>query len=311
MPLRPYEMKSLLLRLSVGMSLVIFFTAWVLLILEVPFVKTWFFCLVWWSFILILDGLNVRLRGSSPLTRSPVQFLLKALFSVFVWNVFELFNLRLQNWSYHHLPAALPERWLGYFIAFASVIPALEECAALIGPIFAGRLRLFRVQASPHLLRTSRLFGLVALVLSLLWPKIFFPMVWLGFIFLLDPLNSRLGNPSLIGGLMKNRWEDFWSWVGAGLGAGLFWEFFNFWAGSRWEYYLPYLDFGRVFEMPVLGFTGFLPFALEVFAFVQLFHWGARRFGRIRPVMRAAIIVGYIAFCGTVFALIDRFTLIG
>lgn len=298
-------------RLSFTAGLAVFVLSWVFLFLGVPFVKTWFFCLAWWSFILILDGLNVRIRGSSPLSRSPSVFLLKALFSVSVWNVFELFNLRLQNWSYHNLPPARPERWLGYFIAFASVIPALEELAGLIGPVFTDRLRLFRVRASPLLLQSSLFFGFIALVLSLLWPKIFFPMVWLGFIFLLDPLNFRLGNRSLTGGLTEKNWQAFWSWVGTGLAAGLFWEFFNFWADSRWEYHLPYLDFGRVFEMPVLGFTGFLPFALEVFAFLELFLWATRILKKKSPLARAAVIIGYIAFCGTVFALIDRFTLAG
>jgi hypothetical protein len=289
----------------------IFAISWVFLCLGFPFVKTWFFCLVWWSFIFILDGLNVRLRGASPLSTSPSLFLAKALFSVFVWNVFELFNLRLQNWSYHQLPSAIPERWLGYFIAYASVIPALEELAVLIGPLFAHRLRLFRIPAKPLLIRASLLFGLFSLIMNLLWPRVFFPLVWLGFIFLLDPLNYRLGNRSLLGEWQRADWQSFWTWVSSGLAAGLCWEFFNFWAGSRWVYHLPSLDFGRVFEMPVLGFSGFLPFALEIFAFVQLFLWTARKLQKSRPLVRRAVMLAYVLFCGGVFALIDRFTLLG
>jgi hypothetical protein len=296
---------------SLWAGLTVFALSWILLFLGVPFVKTWFFCLAWWSFILVLDSLNFRLRGSSPLSRSPALFFSKALCSVFVWNVFELFNLRLQNWSYHHLPAARPERWLGYFIAFASVIPALEELAVLVGPIFAKRLRLFRVRMSPLLARAGLLCGLLCLVLSFLWPRIFFPLVWLGFIFLLEPLNYRLRSGSFLGGWEKNDWQAFWSWALSGLAAGFFWEFFNFWAGSRWKYHLPYLDFGRVFEMPALGYTGFLPFALEIFAFVQLFLWAAGKIEKRSPLARAAFITSLAVFCGGVFALIDRFTLRG
>ncbi len=304
-------MKTRIFCTNLYSGLTIFALTWLLLFLGVPFVKTWFFCLAWWSFILVLDSLNFRLRGSSPLSRSPALFFSKALFSVFVWNAFELFNLRLQNWSYHHLPAARPERWLGYFIAFASVIPALEELAILVGPIFVNRLRLFRVRMSPLLVRTGPLFGLLSLLLGLLWPRIFFPLVWLGFIFLLEPLNYRLRNGSLIGDWERNDWQAFWSWVVSGLAAGFFWEFFNFWAGSRWEYHLPYLNFGRVFEMPVLGYTGFLPFALEIFASVQIFLWAGRKIEKRSPLARAAFIAGFAIFCGGVFALIDRFTLRG
>jgi hypothetical protein len=304
-------MKNRLSVLSLYAGLTIFVLSWILLLAGVPFVKTWFFCLAWWSFILILDGLNVRLRGSSPLSRSPALFFSKALFSVFVWNVFELFNLRLQNWSYHDLPSARPERWLGYFIAFASVIPALEELAVLVGPAVANRVRLFRVQVSDLLLQASLLFGLMSLALSLFWPRIFFPFVWLGFIFLIDPLNYRLGNSSFVGEWEKADWQAFWSWVISGLAAGFFWEFFNFWAGSRWEYHLPYLNFGRLFEMPVLGFTGFLPFALEIFAFIQFFLWAAGKLKKKSFFARAVVLVGFFVFCGGVFALIDRFTLGG
>ncbi len=304
-------MKDRIFRLSLYAGLAAFPLAWVLLFLGVPFVKTWFFCLAWWSFILILDGLNFRLRGSSPLSDSPAIFLFKALFSVFVWNAFELFNLRLQNWSYHDLPKALPERWLGYFIAFASVIPALEELALLIGPMMTNRFRLFRIRVSPPLLRGSFFFGLLSLALSLLLPGIFFPLVWLGFIFLLEPLNVRLNNRSMISELERNDWRGFWSWVIAGLAAGLFWEFFNFWAVSRWKYDLPVLNFGRVFEMPILGYSGFLPFALEIFAVLQLFLWGIRKFGKKGLLGRAAVIIVFVLSCVGTFVLIDTFTLRG
>lgn len=300
-------MKDGIFSLGLYAGLTVFALSWVLLFLGVPFMKTWFFCFAWWSLILILDGLNFRLRGSSPLSRSPALFLSKALFSVFVWSVFELFNLRLQNWSYVGLPAGLPERWLGYFIAFASVLPALEELAQLSGALSAKGPRLFRLRASPFLLLGSLLFGFLALALSLLWPRILFPLVWLGFIFLLEPLNYRLGNHSFIGDWEKGDWRSFWSWVCAGLAAGFFWEFFNFWAGSRWEYHLPYLDLGRIFEMPVFGYTGFLPFALEVSAFMQLFLWASRKFER--KGARAAVVIGFALFCGVALALIDRFTL--
>ena len=47
---------------------------------------------------------------------------------------------------------------------------------------------------------------------------------------------------------------------------GLLWEFWNYWALAKWTYKLPFLEDleqYRYFEMPWLGFLGFLPFALE------------------------------------------------
>jgi hypothetical protein len=37
-------------------------------------------------------------------------------------------------------------------------------------------------------------------------------------------------------------------------------------AGTRWSYTVPFAGHLKVFEMPVLGYLGFAPFALECFA---------------------------------------------
>jgi hypothetical protein len=54
--------------------------------------------------------------------------------------------------------------------------------------------------------------------------------------------------------------------VGSGLVCGVLWEFWNYWALTKWTYTVPYPPDVKLFEMPVLGYLGFLPFALECFA---------------------------------------------
>ena len=51
--------------------------------------------------------------------------------------------------------------------------------------------------------------------------------------------------------------------VGIGLLCGLLWEFWNYWAAAKWTYTIPFLGNIKIFEMPVLGFLGFPPFAVE------------------------------------------------
>ena len=41
-------------------------------------------------------------------------------------------------------------------------------------------------------------------------------------------------------------------------------------ASARWRYTVPFLGAAKVYEMPVLGFLGFAPFALAAFA---LYHF--------------------------------------
>jgi hypothetical protein len=298
------------LRFNVYLGLIALAGSAGLLAAGVPFMKTWFYSFAWWSFLLALDGVNFRRTDASYLFDATPDFLFSAFLSVPVWLVFELFNLRLKNWSYHGLPASLPERWAGYVLAFATVIPALKIIAAFIRSLHkTKKWACGRLAVTPSLLRLSLVLGFASLTGGLVWPRLFFPLVWLGFLFLLEPLNYRRRRPSLLGDLEEGDASRIAGWMAAGLIAGLIWEFFNFWAGSHWEYHIPYLNFGRIFQMPVFGFGGFLPFALEVFAIDALVR---SFYGRLkaRPALRAAFWAGLIAFDLVVFYLIDIMTVV-
>ncbi len=302
-------MKDRILRFNLYTGLGILSCSAVLLAFEVSFVKTWFFSLAWWSFILIMDSLNYRKSGASPLSGPFGEFLFVTFISVFVWLVFELFNLRLNNWNYHGLPENLPLRWLGYFIAFATVMPAMWEISLFAGSHLKNRkLALFRLRPTPLLLKGSLVFGTGCIFLVIIWPRLFFPLTWLCFIFMLEPLNIWLGNESYVKDMDKRDWARFWSWVLAGLVAGILWEFWNFWAGSHWVYHLSYLDFWRFFQMPVFGYTGFLPFALEVFAFYHISLFLYRKL-KGKVLLKSVIFVVLLFIYAAVFFLIDTFTL--
>jgi len=300
--------KILRFNLYIGLFVLIF--SEVLLILGVSFIKDWFYSFAWWSFILIMDSLNFRRKKRSPLAESTKIFLFTAFISVFVWLIFELFNLRLRNWTYHDLPPSLLERWLGYFIAFASVILAIKEIAFFIQSLFKGReFSLFKIKITPTLLWVLFVLGVFSVILPLAWPRIFFPFVWLCFIFLLEPLNYRLKNKTFLREVAEKKWSNLLSWILAGLAAGILWEFWNFWATSHWRYSLPYLNQGRVFQMPVYGYSGFLPFALEIFALYQFLFWVYRKLkGKILVKIIASIFL--LVFYGICFYLIDTLTLV-
>ncbi len=303
-------MKEKILRLNLYFGLFGLIFSSLLLVLNVPFMKTWFFSFSWWSFILVMDSLNFRKRKLSPLSESTTNFLFSAFISVLVWLVFELFNLRVENWSYHNLPPNIIARWLGYFVAFASVIPAMREISLFAQSFLSKRrLALFRIRPTPALLKSWFFSGIISIILVLVWPRLFFPLVWLCFIFLLEPLNFWLKNKTLLKDVEKKDWTKFWSWVLAGLVAGFLWEFWNFWAGSHWEYSIPYLNFWRVFQMPVFGYTGFLPFALEVFALYQFLFALYKKLQR-KILLKRVIIFLLLLFYAGVFYLIDTLTLI-
>ena len=86
--------------------------------------------------------------------------------------------------------------------------------------------------------------------------------VWLGFIFLLDPINARLGGESA---RLARRTRDRSTWCSSGLLCGVLWEFWNYWSRAKWHYTVPIMEHLKIFEMPVPGYLGFPAFALECF----------------------------------------------
>jgi hypothetical protein len=48
------------------------------------------------------------------------------------------------------------------------------------------------------------------------------------------------------------------------------WESWNFYSLPKWVYHTPGAQFLHVFEMPLLGYAGYIPFALELFALKSL-----------------------------------------
>ncbi len=280
----------------------------ILLFAGVEPVTTWFYSLAWWSYILIADSLVYRLRGESLMVNHRRKLLAMFPLSVFVWTVFEFFNLRLDNWHYINLPKEIWRRWPGYFIAFGTVLPAIFETAELFSAVaYKDNLCLDLEGArrrKPRWFWSSLALGILLLALTVALPRYFFPAVWLGFIFLLEPVNYIWGGHSLFSEVERGERRHFYSLLAAGLICGLLWEFWNFWAESKWLYSVPLFGWSKIFEMPLLGFLGFLPFALECHAMYQSLRLLEDRAGRARWLL-SALLLGFIL---AAFYAIDRGT---
>ncbi len=269
-----------------------------------------FYSLAWWSYIAFISAWNHRTSSNSLLFDRPRDFLWAFLASTPVWLLFEVFNFRLQNWHYIGVP---PEMWIrlpGYFLAFGTVLPGVVETATLLrnlGLRLKPRRR-FRLSEASRF-RWAAL-GIVLLGLSLGWPKLFFPLVWVGPVLSLDYLLGRtVGGAASIGSALRRGDIDLIVRLPlAGLLCGFLWEFWNFWAGSKWIYTIPYFDFFKVFEMPVLGFLGFAPFALECWLFYQLALVLRQRLPSAGLGARISLVAISLVYCLLVFQGIERWT---
>jgi hypothetical protein len=247
------------------------------LILKIEPVYSWFYSFAWWSYILLADNLLLRVTGSSLLTTRRRELFAMLPFSVFIWLLFEVWNLELRNWGYAGVPSDIRVRWPGYLLAFATVLPGIFITSDLAGFALFGRDARrpsgTALAAPTRASEPSRVFiacGILLCVASLAWPRLFFPAVWIGPIFLLDPLLEKLSRSSLSLAIVSGERRRVWSLLAGGLLCGLMWEFWNFWAGTKWVYMVPFFGSWKVFEMPVLGFLGFPPFALECWILYHL-----------------------------------------
>jgi hypothetical protein len=233
----------------------------------------WGFFPMWLGYCLTVDALTVARTGSSLLTRSRRAYVGLFLASVPAWWLFELINERTQNWIYLDDGTIGPvEHFLLASLAFSTVIPAVFGTAELVSTFgWVRRLKPgLRIAQTPAVLIGFFVGGLLMLALTLAWPQYFFPFVWLSVYFILEPINHRLGFRSLLSWTSSGDWRAVISlWVGT-LICGFFWEFWNYWSFPKWIYDVPFVGFGRIFEMPILGYGGYLPFALELFALYHL-----------------------------------------
>jgi len=238
---------------------------------------SWFYCFAWWSYILTIDAIIYRLKGNSLIFNRTKEFLLMIPWSIFIWLIFEAANLSLENWYYINLPNSSVERWLGYAVAYGTVLPGIFETTELLEAVVVFRESpIKRTVISQEGHRVFILLGVLSLVSSVLVPEYFFPLIWVGFVFLLEPFNYRFGGKSLLKDLEDGNPRKIYLLLTAGLICGLLWEFWNFWAFSKWVYTIPFFEETKGFEMPVLGFLGFPPFAVQVYVmynFISLFRF--------------------------------------
>lgn len=257
-----------------------------LMLLRVEPFWSWHTPIAWTGYIFFVDALVGRRRGDSLLSAAPAEAAFIGAVGIPLWVIFEAYNAySLHNWHYIGLPDNAVARYLGFAWAFATISIAIFETAECVGA-YRGVRRDIEGSPRPPVIPVgaaglvSVLAGTFMLILPIVHPSDWLAApVWLGFIFLLDPINSAAGVESIRGDLREGHRGRLGNLLAAGLICGVVWEFWNYWAGSKWIYTVPVPPHVKIFEMPVAGFLGFPPFAVECFTmyvFVRHVVWRHR-----------------------------------
>jgi len=239
-----------------------------------PF-ASFYFPLIWFGYILVLDAINKKISGRSLISDGFSRFLGIVIISSLFWWIFEFANLTVNNWAYKGLifkSGAL--RNLFGTLSFSTVLPAFFETYELIRKIhlFDGKKLKKRYNLNKNFLHVVIGLGIFSFILPILFPRYAFPLVWVSFFLILDPINYLHRQPSIIQHLKDRKLTIPLSLLLAGIIMGFFWEFWNYYAVVKWTYDVPFVGFFKIFEMPILGYLGYFPFAFELYAmyfFVQ------------------------------------------
>ena len=268
------EQKFTFLRISHGVwGLVLIAIFWPLNWLLPGLRTAYLFFPLWLGYILVVDALVLARSGTSLLARSRRDFVLLFVLSAPTWWLFEIINQRTQNWEYvgrEHFSD------LKYFllcsVAFSTVMPAVFETAELVRTFrwterFASGRPIARSPRAPLLMFVAGALMLAALSI---WPRYFYALVWLSVVFLLEPINVWLGRENFLRHLREGNWRIVVSLSLGALICGFFWELWNYYSYPKWIYHTPGAEFLHIFEMPLLGYGGYIPFAWELYALRNL-----------------------------------------
>jgi hypothetical protein len=155
------------------------------------------------------------------------------------------------------------------------VLPAVVSTAEWLGTY--PRLDTAFARWYPVSIPRPKLAAAVVLILTILslavlgiFREFVFPLVWISPVLVIVSLQALGGRSTVLEPLARGDWRGVACFSAAALVCGFLWEMWNWGSLARWEYSVPYVDRFRLFEMPLLGYAGYLPFGIECAAIAAL-----------------------------------------
>jgi hypothetical protein len=223
---------------------------------------------LWFSFIVVINALDYRRTGQCLMMDRPGFFALLFPTSAIFWWFFEYLNRFVQNW-YYIGPDFSPWEYFWYAtLPFSTVLPAVLSTRNWL---LSGRFfRRCYTNFKPFTIAHYRIAAAVTLCLAAtgisgigVWPNYLFPLLWVSPLLIIVSLQILMKEQSVIDQMGTGDWSVAVASVSAALFCGFFWEMWNFFSLAKWEYSIPFVQRYHIFEMPILGYAGYLPFGLE------------------------------------------------
>ena len=223
---------------------------------------------LWLAFIIVINALCYRQRGDCMMLDRTAFFLLLFPISAAFWWFFEYLNRFVQNWYYIGPRFSAREYFWYATLPFSTVLPPVLGLrdwllsTQWLHPRFDGLnpLPVLFPQIAAVCTLTLSAGGLAAIGI---WPNIFFPLLWVSPLLIILSLQALMGERHILSGPAAGNWSAAVAAAVAAVICGVFWEMWNFFSLAKWQYSIPYVDRYHIFEMPLLGYAGYLPFGLQ------------------------------------------------
>lgn len=231
---------------------------------------------LWLGYIVIVNASTFTRTSRCMMLHRPRYFLTLFPLSAAFWWLFEYLNRFVQNWYYLGIAemSAL-EYFFRATIPFSTVLPAVIGTAEWLTshPTMSTKQDWFQPVHVPSVKPASWCVLIVSCVGLLgigLWPNYLFPLVWIGPLLLVVSLQALAGRRTILSPLAQGDCRSIWVPAVAALICGILWELWNWKSLAHWEYAIPFVHRYQLFEMPVLGYAGYLPFGLECVVIADL-----------------------------------------
>jgi hypothetical protein len=236
---------------------------------------------IWLGYILVINAWTFRREGQCLLSHERSYFLLLFPLSSLFWWYFEYLNRFVQNWFYLGVTDFSPvEYTVLASLSFSTVLPAVMSTQQWLRSLFGlddiPVQHVANVWSSRTVATILLLLSSLALFLLGILPDLLFPFLWFAPLLLLYGLQGIRGEPDLVQEFHRRGWQVVYLPALSALQCGILWELWNYQSVAKWVYEVPFVDRFKIFEMPVAGFTGYLPFGIECLAIALLIRQQAQ-----------------------------------
>jgi hypothetical protein len=231
---------------------------------------------LWLGYVVIVNALTFKRSGQCLLLDRPRYLLMLFIASAIFWWYFEFLNRFVQNWHYSGIGNFTPPEYLVFgTLSFSTVLPAVVSTRDLLATfprLAAGTNNYLKLQPANPCRLASVVLVIAAIALANIgrWPDYLFPMLWTAPLLILVSVQTLRGEAHVLKGIARGDWQFVWLAALAALVCGIFWELWNWHSLAHWQYAVPFVHRFQVFEMPLLGYAGYLPFGIECIAVAEI-----------------------------------------